>query len=325
MSKSRVLIFGAGGMLGRDVVDVFSVSHEVFATDLKNVNGSIQLCDGANLAQVKKVCKSFRPDMVINLAAQTSLEFCESNPSIAWRDNVLSCEVTLSEARKLGIPYVFISTAGIFDGLLREYTEYSTPNPLSIYGKSKMFSESLVSTYDNGFVVRAGWMMGGGIKDHKFVSLIVRQIILDSSKVIHAVDDKYGTPTYTRDFARGLVQIIDSAPPGLYHQVCHGSASRYEVAQEIARYFGPEIKVNSVNSEFFEKTYFASRPKSEQLINFKLQNLGLDVMNHWKISLQEYLPGLVEEICIRNGVKVFEPPAGIEPTTFALRGRRSTD
>lgn len=148
-------------MLGKDVVNIFSLNHEVLATDLKNASDSIRLCDAANLEQVRHTFRSFQPDVVLNLAAQTSLEFCESNPSIAWRDNVLACEVTLDEARKLGIPYVFISTAGIFDGLIMDYTEYSTPNPLSIYGKSKMFSERVVSTYDKGFIIRAGWMMGG--------------------------------------------------------------------------------------------------------------------------------------------------------------------
>jgi dTDP-4-dehydrorhamnose reductase len=146
-------------------------------------------------------------------------------------------------------------------------------------------------------------MMGGGAKDHKLVSLIVKEIVLGSIKEINAVNDKFGMATYTRDFARGLLRILESAPPGLYHQVCHGSASRYEAAQEIARYFGPEIKVNSVNSEFFERTYFASRPEAEQLINFELQNLGLDVMNDCNTSLREYLPELIEAIRIMHEVE----------------------
>jgi dTDP-4-dehydrorhamnose reductase len=133
-------------------------------------------------------------------------------------------------------------------------------------------------------------MMGGGpAKDKKFINKIYKQI-RSGVKELFVVEDKLGTPTYTNDFANGLIKIVESDQFGLYNQVCSGSASRFDVAQEFVRLLGLDdrISVTVVPSDHFKNQYFAPRPVSEKLVNLKLNQRGLNFMRDWKICLKEY-------------------------------------
>jgi dTDP-4-dehydrorhamnose reductase len=133
-------------------------------------------------------------------------------------------------------------------------------------------------------------MMGGGPKkDKKFINKIYKQI-LAGYKELNVVNDKAGTPTYTLDFAAGILKLLESDMYGVYNQVCEGSATRYEVASEFLHHLGLEnhVRLNEVSSEFFQKDYFAPRPASEKLLNTKLTSRGLNVMRDWRECLREY-------------------------------------
>ena len=133
--------------------------------------------------------------------------------------------------------------------------------------------------------------MGGGIaKDKKFIKKIMDQI-LGGCDVLHIVNDKLGTPTYTYDFANNVLQLIETPYYGLYNMVCGGTTGRLEVATEILAHLGltDRIKIQSVPSEYFKDQYFAARPASERLINTKLILRNLNSMNNWKDSLHHYL------------------------------------
>jgi len=151
-----------------------------------------------------------------------------------------------------------------------------------------MFTKQYVHKH---YVVRAGWMMGGGPrKDKKFINKIYQQIVNGATE-LNVVDDKLGTPTFTQDFAHGLLKLVESDQYGVYNQVCGGSCSRFDVAVEFVRLLGlsEEIKINKVSSDFFRHDYFAPRPRSEKLINMKLNARGLNVMREWQVCLQEYV------------------------------------
>lgn len=140
------------------------------------------------------------------------------------------------------------------------------------------------------YVFRAGWMMGGGThKDKKFVNRIFKQI-KNGEKELFVVGDKLGTPTYTNDFAESMFKILETDYYGLYNMVCQGSGSRHDVAREFLRCLelSDKIKINIVDSDYFNKEYFAPRPPSEKLINLKLANRGLLFMRHWQTCLAEY-------------------------------------
>ena len=170
-------------------------------------------------------------------------------------------------AKNKDVPLVYISTAGVFDGKKTSaYTEADQPIPIMVYGQTKYDGEEFVRAIcEKYYVIRAGWMVGGGMsKDHKFVHKMLDQI-LEGKKTLHAVDDKLGTPTYTHDFAMNLFKLLAVEAYGTYHMVCEGSGSRYDVAKELVRLCGleDEIELVAVDSDFFKDVYFAPRPRSE--------------------------------------------------------------
>lgn len=288
---SRVYISGCGGMLGRAVYAEFARDCAVRATDIDLNIRWLEYADVRDYAGFESSVSSFAPDVLINLAALTDLEHCERNPEDAWLTNALGAENAALIARRLCIPVVQISTAGIVDGCQECYHDFDRPNPLGIYAKTKYYCELVAQRLSpKHFVLRAGWMMGGGpASDKKFINKIFRQIV-GGARELKVVHDKLGTPTYTVSFARGLRIMAGTDMYGVYNQVCEGECSRYDVAVEFVRLLGLEdhVKVTQVGSDYFKEEYFAPRPASEKLVNMKLRMRGFNHMPHWRDALAEY-------------------------------------
>jgi dTDP-4-dehydrorhamnose reductase len=278
-------------MLGRAVYAEFARDCHVKATDINLDIGWLEQADVRDLAQFDDSVRSFDPDILINLAALTDLEYCELHAGDAWLTNALGAENAATIARRLDVPVIQISTAGIVDGAQEFYNDFEQPNPLGTYAKSKYYGELVVQRLNpKHFVFRAGWMMGGGPeKDKKFVNKIFKQIAAGSTE-LKVVGDKLGTPTYTVSFARGLRIVGGTDQYGVYNQVCEGDCSRYDVAVEFVRLLGLEnrVKVTKVGSDYFKEEYFAPRPASEQLVNTKLHARGFRHMPHWRDALADY-------------------------------------
>lgn len=290
--KKKIYIAGAGGMLGDGMYQVFKDDYEVKCTDKNITDNWIEYLDFRDFEAYKNDVFEFNPDILFHIGAYTDLEWCEMNKNEAMLVNCICVEKAVEIANSLDIPIVYISTAGIFDGDKDEYDELDIPNPLDMYAKGKYGGERYVIEHAKKYyVLRAGWMMGGGPgKDKKFVQKIMEQI-KGGVKELYVVNDKDGTPTYTIDFSKTLKAVIESGNYGLYNCVCDGMTSRLEVAQEIVKIVGKqdEIKVIPVSSEFFKQTYFANRPKCERLIDRRLSIFGLNRMRSWKESLKEYI------------------------------------
>jgi dTDP-4-dehydrorhamnose reductase len=288
---TRVYIAGCGGMLGRAVYEYFNARTSVKATDIDLNIAWLSYADVRNYVSINDSISEFNPDFILNLAALTDLAYCERNQENAWLTNALGAENIALIANRINVPLVYISTAGIVDGSQEIYNDYGTHNPLSVYGKSKYAGELAVQTMvRRHFVFRAGWMMGGGpAVDKKFINKIYKQI-KSGAKTLFVVDDKLGTPTYTKSFAMAIYAVAETDLYGVYNQVCSGSGSRYDVAEEFVRLLGLEnrIKLVKVGSDNFAKEFFAPRPKSEKLENLKLKARGIDFMPHWKEALADY-------------------------------------
>ena len=296
----RIYVAGCGGMLGQAVYAACTSVAEVAASDLEPRADWLERLDVADLDRFSAAVAAFRPDLVINLAAQTDLELCERRPDLAEASNTVGTANGATIAARLGVPYVCISTAGIFDGRQDVYSDDDPAHPTTVYGATKLAGEEAArATLAEHFVLRAGWMMGGGPElDKKFVNLLHRQLAA-GARTLHAVTDKLGSPTYTHDFARALLQVVASGQYGTYNMVGEGPASRFDVAVELVRLLGlaDTVDVVPTTSDFFADTYFADRPRSEQLSNDRLRERGLGPMRPWREALADY----AEEFVTRSG------------------------
>ena len=141
-------------------------------------------------------------------------------------------------------------------------------------------------------------MMGGGEKkDKKFVQKMIKQIS-DGKNILKVVNDKLGTPTYTQDFAKNVKLLVEKNQTGLFNMVCGGLTGRYEVCKELVKLLGLEgiVHIEEVTSDYFAEEYFSKRPPSERLVNKRLNDLGLNIMQDWEVALKEYLGDYYSEL-----------------------------
>ena len=296
----KILVTGAAGMLGSALIpELIAAGHDVQPTDLVSTGDRPWGAEGPSLGhldvrsreQIHDWFGRLRPDFVIHLAAETDVEICERDRDHAYLTNALGTKYVALECQEPEIPLAYVSTAGVFDGeKVEPYTELDEARPINAYGGSKLAGELLLRAHLRRFyIVRAGWMVGGGPKDHKFVAKILGQIATGSKK-LHAVGDKIGTPTYAPDFSRCFTKLISTGSYGLYHMACLGRGTRYDVAKVILETLGrDDIELVDVGSEFFQDSYPAARPRSEMMRNMMLDLQGLNTMRPWREALAEYL------------------------------------
>ncbi len=282
---------------------LMDTAWEVFATDIVTDQDDVELLDVRIAEHVDSWFDRTSPGIVFHLAAETDVDLCERDPEHAYNVHVIGTQHVVDACSRSGCLMVYISTGGVFDGLKEEpYTELDTPAPVIVYGRTKLAGEQAVQdSLSKFFIVRAGWMIGGGPdRDKKFVRLIFDQIIA-GAKDLYAVTDKIGTPTYTKDFCSCLLNLLETDYYGLYHMGSSGKVTRFDVACEIVRLLGwPDITVHPVDSSHFQKEYPAPRPRSEMLQNLALERRGLNSVRPWKDALREYIeeklaPSIVTE------------------------------
>jgi len=289
----KILVTGAAGMLGSALCPTLGEKgHEVYATDVDASDEGIEYLDVRSYQRVKEIVEKIKPDMVMHLAAETDVDKCETEPDQAYLSNTIGTQNVVLTCQKYDVKLVYISTIGVFDGnKLEPYTEFDEPNPINIYGKSKFGGEKIVqSLLHKYYVVRAGWMMGGGPKkDKKFIGKIIR--LMSKTNQLKAVTDKIGSLTYTLDFSSCLTNLIETERYGLYHCTNRGIASRFEIAKKIVEYLGKsDIIINPVTSAQFPLP--APRARSEASRNYMLDLLGMDTMRYWDEALKEYVEGM---------------------------------
>ena len=287
-----IYVAGCGGMLGEAFYKHFKDEYRLKCTDIDLNEKWLSFCDFRILDKYAKDVQDFKPDYLFHVGALTDLEYCQKHIDETYATNTIAVENAVYIANSLDIPILYISTAGIFNGKKEAYDDWDIPFPLGHYARSKYAGEVFVKENAKRYLIcRAGWMMGGGPKkDKKFVSKLMRQI-KSGAKKIFIVDDKFGTPTYTHDFVKNVKILLKGEFWGVYNMACSGVTSRFEVARELLLILGldKKIKIQKVSSDFFKKEYFAVRPRSERLINKKLELRKLNIMRHWKVALKEYL------------------------------------
>ena len=287
----KIIVTGAAGMLAAEVIPVLlKDGHEVIQTDIHQRLPVIGRLDIREKDEVLTQIEKIKPDYIFHLGAETNVDLCEQEPDHAFRSNATGTENIALACKEFGVKMLYISTTSVFHGDKTEpYTELDTPNPVNVYAKSKLEGEktvqSLLSEY---FIIRAGWMIGGWELDKKFVYKIVQQL-KSGKEELTVVNDKFGSPTFTKDFAANLMNVINTGKYDLYHMTNKGTCSRFDMAVKIVEFMGLEnkVKVNPVSSDQYPLP--APRPRSEMAQNYRLDLLGLNNMPYWHDSLHEYI------------------------------------
>ncbi len=282
----KILVTGARGMLGIDLCSIFEEEHQIKATDIDDMDVRCR-------ESIFAVASQFKPELVIHLTALTDVDECERHPYEAFQTNTLGTQNVALVCQQFNIPMVYVSTISVFDGTKPEpYTEYDTPNPQSYYSKSKYQGERIVQfLLQKYYIVRTGWMFGGGERDKKFVGKIIE--LMQTRSSLRIVNDKFGSPIYTIDFAKAIKKIISTGQYGVFHAVnIGGAASRFDVAQAILEYANIEnCELLPVSSEEFALP--APRPRMEAGRNMVMELLGMAPMRHWRIALREYIRNIL--------------------------------
>ena len=275
----KTLVTGAKGMLGLEVCRVLSSSSEVFPVDIEEM-------DIKNRAQVHQTMATIKPDLVIHLAAMTDVDGCEQKPKQAMAINIEGTKNVATEAAKLKAQFIYISTSDIFDGRKKTpYNEDDKPNPINHYGRSKYQGERQVTDIiPEPYIIRTCWLFGGGPQDKKFVAKILK--LAQTKNIISAVNDVFGSPTYTRDLAEGIKKVIETNPPGLYHLANQGICSRYEMTRKILEY----ARIDSCEVQAVSAADYATMAPRPAMAAVKSKHINVsNVIPPWEEALKVYL------------------------------------
>lgn len=276
----KILVTGANGQLGTELQPMLD-GHEIIAVDLPEL-------DITDRALVLGAFHDIGPDLVINCAAMTAVDDCESKVDLAYAVNSLAVRHLAEGCRAVGAHLTTISTDYVFDGSKDSpYIEWDTPNPVSVYGRSKLAGE--IEAGLDATVIRTAWVCGE--YGHNMVKTILR--LLGEHDTLTFVDDQVGHPTFTSDLAPVVRDLAISRRPGLFHVTNQGAVSWFEFAREVAKASGadPE-RVSPVSTADLGGSYPAPRPANSVLDNMALRLSGLPETRDFREPLGELVTRL---------------------------------
>lgn len=296
----KVLVTGANGQLGKDVTnELLKRGHVVIATDIfDNVEDDRENYDYMYMditdESTKRIVVGLKPDAIIHCAAWTAVDAAEDeeNKEKVYAINVTGTSNLVDAAVELNCKFLYISTDYVFDGQgekpwLPDDKSYA---PLCYYGQTKLEGEFEVNRLDKFFIVRIAWVFG--LNGKNFVKTMIN--VGKSHDEVRVVNDQIGTPTYTYDLARLLVDMIESNKYGYYHATNEGGyISWYDFCKEIYKQAGLDTKIIPVTTEEYGLSK-AKRPFNSRLEKSKLSENGFERLPDWKDALSRYLKEINE-------------------------------
>lgn len=274
----KILITGSNGMLGHDLIEALGDSHELVLTTSKTL-------DITDRDSVADFILDSKPDIVINSAAYTDVDGCESNPDLAYSVNGEGVKNLALACRQVDCPLVHISTDYVFNGVSdRPWVEDDEIGPISVYGKSKLMGEEYIQEIlDKYFIVRTAWLYG--INGRNFPRTMLE--LAENHSQITVVYDEVGTPTYAPDLAHGIGQLIESENYGIYHLTNSGNCSWCEFARYIFEIADRDVEVIPVTASEFARP--APRPSYSVLENKNWIENGFEPLRDYKEAIKEYI------------------------------------
>ena len=290
----KILITGCKGQLGNELQNIIKMGRTEIGQVSKTIKESeviafdIDELDITNLIEVKKALTCLKPDVLINCAAATNVDGCESNENFAFKVNsigprnlAIACEEVNSKLVQVSTDYVF---SGEGDKAL---TEYDLTSPCSVYGKTKLLGENYVREFSSKyFIVRTAWLYG--CAGHNFVYTIRR--LGKEKNYINVVNDQMGNPTNANDLAYHILKLIETEEYGVYHCTGKGECTWCDFAKIIVKLFCEKCEVKPCTSEEYKTK--AKRPKYSSLDNMMLRNSIGDEMRDWQDALKSFIDKL---------------------------------
>ncbi len=266
-------------MLGRDLVACLESRHGVLPLTRREA-------DVTNGGSVDRALDRAEPDVVVHCAAYTAVDDCELQPELAWKVNAEGPRNVARACRRRGVPILYLSTDYVFYGEKSEpYVETDRPNPLNVYGKTKLAGEEAVTELAARFwIVRVSWLFGPWGRN--FVRAILDQA--RRGQPLRVVDDQVGAPTYTLHLAEKIEQLFNGTEGGIYHVTNQGYCSWFEFAQAVLHQAGlDQVTISPVPSSTLNRR--ARRPRNSRLANARLDSSGLGLLPPWTEGVRCYL------------------------------------
>ena len=275
MSK-KIIITGANGQLGRAV-------GRILAEDYALINTDVAELDITNVGAVLSLVRETAPFAIINCAAHTAVDLCETDADNAYRINAIGPRNLAIAAAETGAKLVHISTDYVFDGQAkRPYTEFDQAAPAGVYGASKLAGEAFVKEFSRRFfIIRTAWLYGEG---KNFVNTMLR--LAETNASVRVVADQFGTPTSTTELARAIAALLPGDDYGLYHGTCEGECSWADFAEEIIKRHGLKTRVERISTDEYPTA--AKRPAYSVLRNYMFELTGGYRFAAWEDALGEY-------------------------------------
>ncbi len=280
----KVFVTGVKGQLGYDVV------NELEKRGLEAIGVDIQEMDITDADSVNRVIGEAAPDAVIHCAAYTAVDAAEDNVEICRKVNADGTQNIANMCKKLDIPMIYISTDYVFDGQgERPWLPDDERAPLNVYGQTKYEGELAVqNTLEKYFIVRIAWVFG--VNGKNFIKTMLN--LGRTRDHLTVVNDQFGSPTYTYDLARLLVDMIQTDKYGIYHATNEGICTWYEFACEIFKQAGITVDVAPVTADQYPAK--AKRPSNSRMSKDKLEENGFERLPSWQDALGRYLKEILE-------------------------------
>ncbi len=277
----KVLVTGVKGQLGHDVM------NELAKRGYEGVGVDVEEMDITDEAAVRRVMEEVRPDKMVHCAAWTAVDAAEDQVEMCRKVNALGTENIAKMCGELDIPMIYLSTDYVFDGEGTRPWEPDDPvvKPLNVYGQTKYEGELAVEKYtDKYYIVRIAWVFG--VNGKNFIKTMLN--LGKTHDTLTVVDDQIGTPTYTYDLAKLLVDMLEKEEYGKYHATNEGGyISWCDFAKEIFRQAGMDVKVTPVSSDQYPAK--AKRPSNSRMEKNKLTQHGFERLPSWQDALSRYL------------------------------------
>ena len=275
----KVLVTGANGQLGYDVV------KELQKQNIECYGATRKDFDLVDFEATEKFLVHYMPDVVIHCAAYTAVDKAEDEQGLCYLVNASATENIAEICKKINAKMLYISTDYVFDGTKDGlYEVEDIPNPINVYGKTKLFGEQAVQRIlDKYFIVRISWVFGEHGKN--FVKTMLK--LGKERKEINVVADQYGSPTYTADLAPLLIEMVKTDKYGIYHVTNEGVCTWAEFAEEIFKIAKLDVKVNHITTEEYPTR--ARRPTNSRMNKNSLVKNEFCLLNNWHKALKNLI------------------------------------